>query len=66
MNLHPISHMKISVIFLLFRSGGGSLIYTSTKENFNTSLLYKYLLHRLYNFPLRDSAQVVEKDAIFM
>jgi len=41
-------------------------MYTSTKENCNTSLLYKYLLHRLYNFPLRDSTQVVEKDAIFM
>ncbi|XP_066927107.1 cytoplasmic dynein 1 light intermediate chain 1-like [Clytia hemisphaerica] len=45
---------------------GASLIYTSTKENCNTSVLYKYLLHRLYNFPLKDPAQIVEKDAIYI
>ena len=46
--------------------GGAALVYTSSKEACNTTSLYKYLIHRLYGFPLRIPPQVVEKDTIFM
>ena len=45
---------------------GASLFYTSVKEDKNCDLLYKYLVHRIYNFPFRTPALVVEKDAVFM
>uniref|UniRef100_A0A6Q2Y8N5 Dynein light intermediate chain n=1 Tax=Esox lucius TaxID=8010 RepID=A0A6Q2Y8N5_ESOLU len=45
---------------------GAALLYTSTKENKNIDLLYKYLVHRLYGFPFDLSAQVVEKDSVFI
>lgn len=45
---------------------GASLFYTSVKEDKNCDLLYKYLVHRIYNFPFRTPALVVEKDAVFI
>ncbi|KAJ8004919.1 hypothetical protein DPEC_G00141280 [Dallia pectoralis] len=45
---------------------GAALLYTSTKENKNIDLLYRYLVHRLYGFPFDLSAQVVEKDSVFI
>ncbi|XP_076321398.1 cytoplasmic dynein 1 light intermediate chain 2-like isoform X2 [Tachypleus tridentatus] len=45
---------------------GASLFYTSVKEDKNCDLLYKYLVHRIYGFPFRTPALVVEKDAIFI
>ena len=45
---------------------GASLFYTSVKDDKNCDLLYKYLVHRIYNFPFRTPALVVEKDAVFM
>lgn len=45
---------------------GASLFYTSAKEDKNCDLLYKYLTHRIYGFPFRTPALVVEKDAVFM
>jgi len=45
---------------------GAALIYTSSKEERNISNLYKYLIHRIYNFPLRVPPQVVEKDSVFI
>lgn len=47
-------------------SDGASLVYTSVKEMKNLDVLYKYLVHRLYGFPFHCSAQVVERDAVFM
>lgn len=47
-------------------SDGASLVYTSVKEMKNLDILYKYLVHRLYGFPFRCPAQVVERDAVFM
>ena len=32
---------------------GASLFYTSVKEDKNCDLLYKYLVHRIYNFPFK-------------
>lgn len=32
---------------------GGTLIYTSIKNNSNLNILYEYILHRAYNMPLR-------------
>ncbi|XP_076042087.1 dynein light intermediate chain isoform X2 [Oratosquilla oratoria] len=45
---------------------GASLFYTSVKEDKNCDLLYKYLVHKIYNFPFRTPALVVEKDAVFI
>ncbi|XP_057291342.1 cytoplasmic dynein 1 light intermediate chain 1-like [Hydractinia symbiolongicarpus] len=45
---------------------GAGLLYTSSKESCNTSLLYKYLVHRIYGFSLTVQPQVIEKDAIFI
>ncbi|XP_070574846.1 cytoplasmic dynein 1 light intermediate chain 2-like isoform X2 [Ptychodera flava] len=45
---------------------GAALFYTSVKENKNCDLLYKYIIHRLYNFPFTTQALVVEKDAVFI
>jgi len=45
---------------------GASLFYTSVKEDKNCDLLYKYLVHRIYNFPFKTPALVVEKDAVFI
>ncbi|KAL0985335.1 hypothetical protein UPYG_G00155630 [Umbra pygmaea] len=45
---------------------GAALLYTSTKENKNIDLLYKYLVHRLYSFPFDHPAHVVEKDSVFV
>jgi len=45
---------------------GAALFYTSAKENKNCSLLYKYLVHRLYGSQFTDAASVIEKDSVFM
>lgn len=45
---------------------GASLFYTSVKEDKNCDLLYKYLVHRIYGFPFKTPALVVEKDAVFI
>eukprot|EP00096_Caligus_rogercresseyi_P005596 TRINITY_DN2151_c0_g1_i6.p1 TRINITY_DN2151_c0_g1~~TRINITY_DN2151_c0_g1_i6.p1 ORF type:complete len:489 (-),score=103.30 TRINITY_DN2151_c0_g1_i6:861-2327(-) len=45
---------------------GAALFYTSVKEDKNCDLLYKYLVHRIYNFPFKTPALVVEKDAVFI
>ena len=45
---------------------GASLFFTSVKEDKNCDLLYKYLVHRSYNFPFNTPALVVERDALFI
>ena len=45
---------------------GASLFFTSVKEDKNCDLLYKYLVHKLYNFPFTTPALVVERDAVFI
>ena len=45
---------------------GASLFYVSVKDDKNCDLLYKYLVHRIYGFPFKTPALVVEKDAVFM
>ena len=45
---------------------GAALFYTSAKEDKNCDLLYKYLTYRIYGFPFRTPALVVEKDAVLM
>lgn len=45
---------------------GASLFYTSVKEDKNCDLLYKFLVYRIYDFPFKTPALVVEKDAVFM
>jgi len=58
--------MKYGLISLTARSVGAALFYTSAKENKNCSLLYKYLVHRLYGYQFTDAASVIEKDSVFM
>ncbi|KAI5945022.1 cytoplasmic dynein 1 light intermediate chain 1 [Manis javanica] len=45
---------------------GAALIYTSVKENKNIDLVYKYIIQKLYGFPYKIPAVVVEKDAVFI
>uniref|UniRef100_A0A8C9RTE7 Dynein light intermediate chain n=1 Tax=Scleropages formosus TaxID=113540 RepID=A0A8C9RTE7_SCLFO len=45
---------------------GAGLIYTSAKEEKNLDLLYKYIVHKLYEFELNTPALVVEKDSVFI
>ncbi|XP_053305177.1 cytoplasmic dynein 1 light intermediate chain 2 [Spea bombifrons] len=45
---------------------GAALIYTSVKEEKNLDLLYKYIVHKAYNFYFNSPALVVEKDAVFI
>lgn len=45
---------------------GAALVYTSAKEEKNTALLYKYLIHRVCGMPFTTPAQVVDKDSIFV
>uniref|UniRef100_A0A7N8XGN7 Dynein light intermediate chain n=1 Tax=Mastacembelus armatus TaxID=205130 RepID=A0A7N8XGN7_9TELE len=45
---------------------GAGLIYTSVKEEKNLVLLYKYIVHKLYDFQLTTPALIVEKDAVFI
>lgn len=45
---------------------GAALFYTSVKEDKNCDLLYKYLVHRIYGFPFKTPALVVEKDGVFI
>ena len=55
-------YIKINVIIFFL----ASLFYTSVKEDKNCDLLYKYLVHRIFGFPFKTPALVVEKDAVFM
>lgn len=45
---------------------GAALFYASVKEDKNCDVLYKYLVHRIYGFPFKTPALVVEKDAVFI
>uniref|UniRef100_A0A673A9L9 Dynein light intermediate chain n=1 Tax=Sphaeramia orbicularis TaxID=375764 RepID=A0A673A9L9_9TELE len=45
---------------------GAGLIYTSVKEEKNLDLLYKYVVHKMYDFQFTTPALVVEKDAVFI
>uniref|UniRef100_A0A158Q853 Dynein light intermediate chain n=1 Tax=Elaeophora elaphi TaxID=1147741 RepID=A0A158Q853_9BILA len=45
---------------------GAALVYTSAKEEKNTALLYKYLVHRVCGMPFTTPAHVVDKDSIFV
>ncbi|CAH2065986.1 unnamed protein product, partial [Iphiclides podalirius] len=45
---------------------GAALFYTSSKEDKNCDLLYKYLTHRIYGLPFRTPALIVEKDAVLI
>ncbi|XP_048886721.1 cytoplasmic dynein 1 light intermediate chain 2 isoform X2 [Brienomyrus brachyistius] len=45
---------------------GAALIYTSVKEEKNLDLVYKYMVHKLYDFQLTTPALVVEKDSVFI
>eukprot|EP00922_Rhytidocystis_sp_ex-Travisia-forbesii_P051898 GHVS01077034.1.p1 GENE.GHVS01077034.1~~GHVS01077034.1.p1 ORF type:complete len:287 (+),score=31.82 GHVS01077034.1:148-1008(+) len=48
---------------------GAGLVYTSMKDGrngTNVALLYRYLMHRLYQFPLREPANTSTKDALFL
>lgn len=45
---------------------GAALVYTSAREERNLAALHQYILHRAYNLPFKESASVVDRDAIFM
>ncbi len=63
--LNPVYSQMITILNCDILDGA-ALMYTSVKEGRNIGNFYKYLIHRIYDFPLRIPPQVVEKDAIFM
>jgi len=54
-----------NVTFKIF-SDGAALVHTSLRNNSNLSLLYEYILHRAYEFPLRFKSEAVNEEAIFI
>ena len=45
---------------------GAATIFTSDKAQTNIDLLYHYLMHRLYRYPLQYKPLVDERDRIFI
>jgi len=45
---------------------GATTIYTSTKQNINLSVLYEYILHRIYKFDLQHKPNIMDKDSYFI
>ena len=50
----------------MYSLDGAALAYVSSKVGKNCRLLYQYIVHKLYNFPFKTPASIVERDAIFM
>ncbi|CAH8860707.1 unnamed protein product [Trichobilharzia szidati] len=53
-------------MYMLRRFYGAALIYTSVKESINTDVFLDYLKHRLFDMPLKNSAMLVDPEAIFI
>lgn len=47
-------------------SHGAALFYVSVKEDKNCDLLLKYILHKVYSFPFRIPAVLVERESILV
>lgn len=45
---------------------GASVIYLSSKTKSNLQVFYDYLLHRFYSFGLKDKAEVLARESIFI
>ena len=45
---------------------GATVIYTSTKSNFNITVLYDYIFYSLYNCDLVHKANLIDKNSIFI
>lgn len=45
---------------------GATIIYTSSKQNINLSVLYEYILHRIYKFDFRHKPNTMDKDSYFI
>jgi dynein light intermediate chain 1 len=45
---------------------GASLFYVSSKTKTNLKLFYDYILHRFYSFTLKDKAEVLSRESIFI
>jgi hypothetical protein len=45
---------------------GATIIYTSTKPNINLTVLYDYILHRIYKFDLRHRPNIMDRDSYFV
>jgi dynein light intermediate chain 1 len=41
-------------------------MFTDIHQLTNIELLYRYLLHRLYDFEFKDKAQTTQKNSIFL
>ncbi|VDO84436.1 unnamed protein product [Heligmosomoides polygyrus] len=45
---------------------GAALVYTSAKNVKNIQVLYKYIVHRAFGFPFTSTAQLIERDSVFV
>lgn len=59
---HSLSLKEVlRAMYLLSYLDGGTLIYTSIKNNSNLNTLYEYILHRSYKMPLRFKQEIVNE-----
>ena len=45
---------------------GASIIYTSAKTNCNLKILYQYICHLFFNYPLINKPNLIDKEAFFI
>ena len=45
---------------------GATVIFTSTKSNYNINVLYDYILHILFNFDLIHKSNLIDKNSYFI
>ncbi|OEH77206.1 dynein light intermediate chain [Cyclospora cayetanensis] len=65
------SALEIFLLFLRFAcmNAGAALFLTSCKQEsrpLNVYLLYRYMMHRIYGYPFRESAQLEEAERLFV
>uniref|UniRef100_A0A673H9I4 Dynein light intermediate chain n=1 Tax=Sinocyclocheilus rhinocerous TaxID=307959 RepID=A0A673H9I4_9TELE len=58
--------IPVLIVCTKVAENGAGLIYTSVKEEKNLDLLYKFMVHKIYDFQFTTPALVVEKDAVFI
>uniref|UniRef100_A0A0N5AUL5 Dynein light intermediate chain n=1 Tax=Syphacia muris TaxID=451379 RepID=A0A0N5AUL5_9BILA len=66
MSDEQLDRLQFHVRKFCMEHGAALVIYTSAKEEKNTPLLYKYLIHRACGLPFTTPAHVIERDSVFV
>ena len=58
---------SVLIVIILFKFiDGATLIFTSSKMKLNINVFYEYLLHRLYDFPLKHKSDTSNGESLFI